>query len=126
MVKMKILIVDNEPIIKDLLHDFLVLHGYHVDCTTNGFDALKLVENGCYNLLIVDFQIPGLNGVEFLKRLKERWTSLPVFAMSTSDVKDLFREAGANLIIPKPINIDSLNSLNKEVELLISRMNTID
>jgi len=99
MGKPKILIVDDEIHIRKLLEAFFIFNGCHVDCATDGFDALKFVENGCYNLLVVDYQMPNLNGVEFVKKVREKWTSVPIFAMSASNasnVKDLFLKAGAD------------------------------
>ena len=113
----KILVVDDDLQMRELLHAFLSFGGYQVESAANGFEALSLVEKGGYNLIITDYEMPILNGVEFVKKVREKWTSLPVLAVSSSDVEVLFLEAGADLFILKPFN---LKGLREKIESLSS------
>jgi DNA-binding response OmpR family regulator len=100
----KILIVDDEADLRGLLRDVCVMNGYQVDCANNGVGALQCIERGPYNLVIVDYEMPEMDGLEFVRRVKERWGSLPIIAMSALDVGNLFVEAGANLFLQKPFS----------------------
>ena len=117
MADIKILVVDDDLQMRELLHAFLSFGGYQVESAANGFEALSLVEKGGYNLIITDYEMPILNGVEFVKKVREKWTSLPVLAVSSSDVEVLFLEAGADLFILKPFN---LKGLREKIESLSS------
>ncbi len=126
MDNIKVLIVDDDLNVRKLLHDFLSFYGYQVDCAINGLDALEMIKNKHYNLLIVDYQMPKLNGLEFVKKFRDKWTSTPIFAMSASnesDIKELFLKAGADFFILKPIE---LKSLKKEIELRAIKIDTKD
>lgn len=110
---MKILVVDDDPVIRGMLEEFLSLNGYHADCATNGLDALKCMEKDSYHLLIVDYQMPQMNGIAFVKEVRKKWVSLPIIAMSLSEMERPFLEAGADLFLPKPVD---LRNLRREIE----------
>jgi DNA-binding response OmpR family regulator len=111
-----ILIVDDDPGMRKLLRDYLSFQGHQIDCATNGLEALKLIEQGLYGLIIVDYEMPGMNGVELVKKVREKWTALPILAMSSSDVQGLFLRAGADRFLTKPIKLETLL---KEIECIV-------
>lgn len=115
MADKKILVVDDDPNIRKLVREFLSFYGYHVDCASDGLEALRFIKNGCYNLVITDYNMPELNGVEFTKIIREKKDYPPIIATSSYDMKAVFIEAGADLFIPKPVD---LKVLRKEIELL--------
>jgi DNA-binding response OmpR family regulator len=112
----KILIVDDEVEGRHLLSEVCRSIGYEVECAVNGADALAFLERAVYNLVIVDYMMPKMNGVEFVKKARERWTSLPIIAMSAVDAEDLFIKAGAELFLQKPFNY---KILEKEIETMM-------
>jgi signal transduction histidine kinase/DNA-binding response OmpR family regulator len=68
----KILVVDDEEVIRDVLSKYLGKHGYSVDTAEDGNIALnKLKENPNYNLIITDLRMPGVDGIEVLKSIKK-------------------------------------------------------
>jgi signal transduction histidine kinase/CheY-like chemotaxis protein len=68
----KILVVDDEEVIRDVLSKYLGKHGYSVDTAEDGSRALaKLKENPGYNLIITDLRMPGVDGIEVLKSIKK-------------------------------------------------------
>ncbi len=66
----KILVVDDEQLILDSLARDLASEGYHVSCTDNGRDAIKLLENEYQDLVITDLMMPEMDGIELLKETK--------------------------------------------------------
>lgn len=100
----KILIVDDEAGIREMLAEVCEINGYSVNCADNGMDALLRLEEEIYGLIIVDYQMPGMDGLEFVRQVRKRWALLPVIAMSAMDVGMLFIEAGANMFLGKPLN----------------------
>ena len=47
---------------------FLTFHGYDVDCVSNGEDAIKLIKAKHYDVLVTDYMMPGINGIELVKK----------------------------------------------------------
>ena len=113
MGKGKILIVDDEYQGRRLLSEICECLGLEADCAENGADALFLLEKGPYNLIMVDYRMPMMNGVEFVTRVRRKWTSLPVIAMSADEVNDLFIKAGADLFFKKPFDYRLLETAIK-------------
>ena len=116
---MKILIVDDDPGVRGLLKEFLSLHGYHTDCETNGLDALKRMETRGYHLLIVDYQMPQMNGIAFVKEVRRKWPFIAIIAMSLSEMERPFLEAGADLFLSKPLD---LRNLKREIQSFSRRI----
>ncbi|MGE5279525.1 MAG: response regulator [Deltaproteobacteria bacterium] len=71
MEKSRILVIDDEEVIRDLLAQTLTRRGYHVEPAEDGPAALKKVSSGFFNLLITDLKLPGMNGIEVLKQIKK-------------------------------------------------------
>jgi CheY-like chemotaxis protein len=65
----RVLVVDDERFIANLMRDVLHRHGYAVDACHDGAAALALAEREHYHLVISDFAIPGMNGLELARRL---------------------------------------------------------
>ncbi len=101
---LKILIVDDNPEMRIFLADLCTINGYHAECAGNGAEALDLIRlNGTCDLAIVDFQMPEMQGPEFIRRVREEECDFPIIAMSGSyDVENSFIEAGANFFLRKP------------------------
>ena len=69
--KQKILVVDDEKNMCDFLDIMLKKEGYDVTCTTSGEDALKLLEDNLYNMILTDVRMPGMDGFDVLRKTKE-------------------------------------------------------
>ena len=113
----KILIVDDDPLIRSFLKAFCEVNNYEADFAITGADALGLIDkNGSYLLAIVDFLMPKMHGVEFIRQVKKRWRDLPIIAMSAwQDIGKSFIEAGACLFLEKPFDP---YVLEKEIEAI--------
>lgn len=101
-----ILLVDDDIDLTELLSELLSLEGFGVKTVHNGYDALYELEQNSYDLVLLDVMMPILNGVETLKRLRQRYT-LPVLMLSArNDEIDrvLGLELGADDYLPKPFN----------------------
>ncbi len=108
----RILIVEDNPISMDLVYDLLEVSGYQVDKATDGFEALKLVKEKPYDLILMDIQLPGLDGLTATRILKEdpKTKEIPVVALTAhamdgDDERAL--NAGCDGYIPKPIDTRS-------------------
>jgi DNA-binding response OmpR family regulator len=106
-----LLVVDDEEAIRRLLTEFLTRRGYRVQSAANGEEALALVEREPPHLIVLDLYMPGMNGVEVLKRLRARQYRRAVLVLSASQDEGLLKEAlewGAVDVIGKPARLDQL------------------
>jgi len=74
--KARILVVDDEKVIRDLMKRVLAGEGYEVETVDNAGDALKKIEGMRYNLVLIDIKMPGMDGVELYKRIQKIAKSL--------------------------------------------------
>jgi len=113
-----ILIVEDDKDIQDVFKIIFSSFGYKVDCMANGSSVLE-IEGNWPDAIILDKQLPGLNGVEVCRALKSRDESqhIPVIMISaTSGVEQAARQAGADDYIEKPFNMHVI--LKKVASLL--------
>ena len=104
----KILLVDDAEEIRDLLGGFLEEQGYQVVLASDGNEALDLVESENPQIIILDLKLPGLNGIEVCKRLKEReeTRSIPVIIITGfGDNKLVALDVGADDFVNKPFDM---------------------
>ena len=106
-----ILVVDDDEQIRTLLLKFLSRRGYHVQTASNGSQALTLVEQAPPNLIILDMYMPGMNGIEVLRKVQARPSKSDVLVLSSSQDDKLLQEAlalGAFDVMGKPPTLDAI------------------
>lgn len=109
-----ILIVDDEPVNRQVFANYLSLHNYGIKQASNGLEALTLLESGFQpDLVLLDVMMPRLTGYEVTRKIRETWQAneLPILLLSAKNqVSDLVvgLEVGANDYLTKPISKDEL------------------
>ncbi len=106
-----ILIVDDEPGVRDLLQDAFEGAGYEVACAANGAEGLDLLRRRSADLCVLDINMPTLNGFEFLERLRAHDTKTPVLMLTARDSSDDVERGlrvGADDYVKKPFNLEEL------------------
>lgn len=112
----RILLVDDDPMITELVVDMLSLEGYDVDTANNGIEALQKLERQRYDLIITDLHMPKLDGSGFYRELAQRKLhSLKriIFLTGTAGVSEehrFVRESGVPVLF-KPFNVSELIEL---------------
>lgn len=103
--KQRILIVDDEAVIRELLQAYLEEHGYHVTTTESGVAAIRLAIKLPLHLIITDIGLADADGLEVLARIKKMRPNLPVIVMSGYSEADkmfvLAKQAGASACVSK-------------------------
>ena len=108
---MKILIVEDEPKTGEYLRQGLHEAGFVVDLAQTGIDGLHLAEQGDYELVILDVMLPGMNGWEVLKTMRQRGLDMPAMFLTARDqVEDRVKglELGADVYLVKPFSFAEL------------------
>ncbi|RKY84411.1 hypothetical protein DRQ09_08685 [candidate division KSB1 bacterium] len=102
----KILIVDNDEDVLNSLREHLTNEGYYVKTEKDPFTALKLIKTGGFFIVMVDINLDGMNGIEFLKRIKNYIVTTQVIMLSKKRRLNYLIdsiEAGADDYLVKPI-----------------------
>ncbi|WP_227394481.1 response regulator [Jeotgalibacillus aurantiacus] len=109
----KILIVDDQFGIRILLNEVLYKEGYKTFQAANGPEALALLEEEP-DLVLLDMKIPGMDGIEILRRMKEIREDIRVIIMTAYGELDMIKEAkrmGALTHIAKPFDIEDIRKV---------------
>ncbi|MED4266940.1 response regulator [Priestia megaterium] len=117
MLAEKILIVDDQYGIRILLTEVLQKEGYTTFQAANGFQAIDITKEQAPNLVLLDMKIPGMDGIEILKRLKQHDETIKVIIMTAYGELDMIQEAkdlGALTHFAKPFDIDEIRKVVRE------------
>lgn len=120
----KILIVEDEKAISNLIEMNLSSSGYHCECIYDGLEAANKIEQNIYDLILLDIMLPGLNGFELMEYIREKDTPV-IFITARQDAKDIVRglKLGADDYIIKPFEIVVLLA---RIETVLRRCNKIE
>ncbi|GMB09453.1 two-component system response regulator (stage 0 sporulation protein F) [Thermolongibacillus altinsuensis] len=113
----KILIVDDQYGIRILLNEVFQKEGYETFQAANGVQALDLFAKHSPDLVLLDMKIPGMDGIEILKRMKEINDKVKVIVMTAYGELDMIQETkelGALMHFAKPFDIDEIRKAVKE------------
>lgn len=136
---MKILIVEDEIGIQNFLRQGLEEEGFEVTCASNGEEGLNFFENQSFDLLLLDWMLPKLTGLELCTKIRETNTQIPIIFLTAKDtVQETIEglKAGANDYIKKPFSFEELlarievhfrtSTTNKELRLgkIVLNLNT--
>jgi two-component system response regulator (stage 0 sporulation protein F) len=111
--KTKILIVDDQFGIRILLNEVFQKEGYQTFQAANGVQALDIVKKHDPDLVLLDMKIPGMDGIEILKRMKVLDPDIRVIIMTAYGELDMIQEAknlGALTHFAKPFDIDDIRA----------------
>ena len=115
--KEKILIVDDQFGIRILLNEVFQKEGYQTFQAANGIQALDIVTKHSPDLVLLDMKIPGMDGIEILKRMKVIDPDIRVIIMTAYGELDMIQEAkdlGAITHFAKPFDIDDIRAAVKK------------
>lgn len=108
---MRILVIEDERGIANFLHDGLTEEYFAVDIAYDGKSGLQMALSNEYDLLLIDWMLPGLSGIEIVRDIRKKNPSIPVIFLTARDTIDdtIFGlESGANDYIKKPFQFAEL------------------
>ncbi|QOR62416.1 response regulator transcription factor [Sulfurovum sp. ST-21] len=108
---MKILLLEDDVILQEIIEEFLIENGYEVNSFYDGEKALDAIGNSHYDLLLLDVNVPSINGFEILSYLRDIGNTTPaIYITSLAGINDLKKgfELGADDYLKKPFDLEEL------------------
>jgi CheY-like chemotaxis protein len=108
---LSILYVEDHKLLLSYLKELLEAQGWHVDACQDGLSALEKIEGGSpYDVLILDNGLPGMSGLELVQRARSltHRRRTPIIMLSAGDIGRAALQAGADLFLKKPDNVETI------------------
>lgn len=106
---MKLLVVDDDPDIVNILSCTMKESGYEVDEANDGIEAVELIQNNSYDVAIIDSIMPKMKGAEVCKFIKTHYPNMYIIGISGyPDSLNKLKNEGADICFTKPFNIDQI------------------
>jgi len=110
----KILLVDDNTVVRDMLVDLVGSLGYHADAAAGGEEALAMFDRGHYGMVLTDLLMPGMSGWDVLAALRQRDPHIPVVIVTGSPVVGDPRASQPGVaVLKKPVDVAGLDSMIK-------------
>ena len=127
----RVLYVDDEPALLDITKRFLEKTGlFSVDCVLSGSEALGRIAAGHYDAVVADYQMPGMNGITLLKKVRETDTSLPFILFTGKGREEIVIEAinsGVDFYVQKGGGAEAQYAdLSNKIKIAIDRQNAVN
>lgn len=109
--KTSVLIVDDEEVVRRAHIRSLADTGCHTQAAEDGHEAIRVMEQHPFDLVLLDLRMPGLDGMDVLKTIKERWPDSEVVVITGYPTIETAKEAvrlGAHNFIAKPVGPDDV------------------
>ncbi|VAX35401.1 Response regulator of zinc sigma-54-dependent two-component system [hydrothermal vent metagenome] len=114
----KILVVDDEPLIRESLYEILRIEGYHVQMAASGEDAYTLIEKDCFDIVVTDLKLPIMTGLDLLIKTKKSHPNIEFILITGYGSIETAVEAmrkNAFDYITKPINDDEIKIIIQKI-----------
>jgi two-component system response regulator HydG len=116
----KLLIVDDDPSFNEMLSNYLLRNDFMVESAHSGQSALELLKNHKFDLVLTDFKLPKMNGLELIEIIKKEKAQIPVILITNyADIRTAVQsiKLGAYEFVNKPVNPDELlKTIEKALE----------
>ena len=112
---LSILLVDDNAVNLKVASLMLKKLGHQTDLATNGIEAIEALEDQSYDIVLMDIQMPKMNGLEATKIIRQRWhqNSKIIIITTYTNYRDACIEAGADGFLTKPLRIENLRQAIK-------------
>jgi CheY-like chemotaxis protein len=110
----RVLVIDDEPLLRELVADALRESGFEVQSAANGMQALELLSSWVPQAIVLDLMMPRLDGIGFTESLQDNpsWAAIPVLLVTAAYAPhDAAERTGARAVLTKPFELDDLIDL---------------
>jgi DNA-binding NtrC family response regulator len=110
-IKAKVLVVDDDPLLLTLLVETLTAIGYGVTGAPGGIDALDLLQERKFDLMVTDIKMPNLDGIQLLKKVRRHYPEMPVVFITGVASPEMISKASPDGFLAKPFRINHIEDL---------------
>lgn len=103
-----VLVADDDEMVRKFLFDVLRLYGFDVQAANDGVSALDLLKASDFDIVITDYAMPGMNGIELTKIMRSQCPHSLIIGISADCDERVFLDAGADAFLHKPFYIHDL------------------
>jgi CheY-like chemotaxis protein len=103
----KVLVVDSSPNLSSVMREILAEQGFHVDIANNAAMALDMMRTGRYDCVVTDYNLPEMDGIDFVRMIRDSYGDLPIVLMS-QDREASRRSVNVARYLQKPFHGDQL------------------
>jgi len=114
----RVLVAEDDDINRLYLTTILKRENWVIDEASDGFQAVEMTDRRHYQMILMDVSMPGLDGIQAARRIREKNTTTPILAITAHGLQDLnddFRDAGMDEVLRKPISEDNLIRVIKKL-----------
>ncbi len=113
----RILVIDDEPTVQEILYDYLSAAGFEVTVAEDGIEGLALYRKEPFDLVLTDIMMPGKTGLEVIKELRADYPEARIIATAAGveEVLSQAMEAGADHSLEKPFALKEVVAIMKEM-----------
>lgn len=111
MEKKRILIADDEKAMRIMLAEALKFDDHEIDIVKNGIEAISLFNRKTYDLVITDYIMPGMDGLELTRRIKSKQPATPILIITASSPTLDLLASGAAACIKKPFELMDMRNM---------------
>ncbi len=116
----RILLAEDEEVLRMLVVDSLEDEGYEIDEAADGIEAFELLQNNDYDLVLLDYMMPGMSGLELIENVRaiEKFKGLEILMLTAKSQKsdqEKVISAGANYFLAKPFSPSQLVAIVGEI-----------
>ncbi len=112
--KARVLVVDDDLNLLDLLNDTLNVIGYETVPAHGGIEALERLKQGRYDVMVTDIKMPDLDGIQLLKKVRRQYPDMPVLFITGYASPQMIGEAAPDGLLTKPFRIAHIEELIEE------------
>ena len=105
---MRVLVVDDDPFMTEILRLYLLRAGHETDTAENGLAALRRLESAPYDVVITDAVMPGMSGFELCEAIRTGYPHIRIIGMTGQVNVNEFEKSGAHLFFRKPVPFQDL------------------
>ncbi|MBV9956764.1 MAG: response regulator, partial [Acidobacteria bacterium] len=124
----KILVVDDEAVVRELLRDLLADEGFEVDIASEGMEALALFDSKSFDAVFTDIGMPGMSGWELARAIRARNDDIPMAVITgwgeMVDATDR-ESAQVDWVLTKPFSMAQISEITQEISRHLKAMNTV-
>ncbi|HDD44074.1 MAG TPA: response regulator [Candidatus Desulfofervidus auxilii] len=117
---MRVLVVDDNVEIREILTKMLAFLGYKTNGAKDSFEAIRILENDHYDVVITDGEMPKMTGFELARFIKKKYPHIFIVGLSGSSECEKFKFAGADVYFNKPVDLPKLHMAIKNKGLRVT------